>query len=56
MGTKHTDADTCPSCGSGKLVLQGRMLGGSLVRELVCLSCKHAWRIELPEFRGKLRP
>jgi DNA-directed RNA polymerase subunit M/transcription elongation factor TFIIS len=50
-----TEAETCPSCGSGKLTLQGRMVDGKAIRELICLSCKHAWRIELP-FRGRRRP
>jgi DNA-directed RNA polymerase subunit M/transcription elongation factor TFIIS len=44
-----TEAERCPSCGSGKLILQGRSVGGRLIRELVCLLCKHSWRIDLPE-------
>ena len=51
-----TEAELCPSCGSGMLVLQGRWFDGKLVRELVCVVCKHAWEIELPEFQRRLRP
>ena len=51
-----TEAELCPSCGSGQLVLQGRMFDGKIIRELVCVLCKHAWRIELPEFHRRLRP
>ena len=51
-----TGADRCPSCGSGTLVLQGRMFDGKMIGELVCVSCKHAWRVDLPEFHRRLRP
>jgi DNA-directed RNA polymerase subunit M/transcription elongation factor TFIIS len=51
-----TEAELCPSCGSGKLILQGRALGGKMIRELVCISCRHSWRVELPEFHRRLRP
>ncbi len=52
----QTEAETCPSCGSGKLVLRGRISGGQTVRELVCMLCKHAWEIELSPFVRQLRP
>jgi hypothetical protein len=44
-----TEAELCPSCGSGMLVLQGRALGGTMIRELVCMQCRHSWRIDLPD-------
>jgi hypothetical protein len=51
-----TEAEVCASCGSGQLVLQGRALGGRMIRELVCIACRHASRIELAEFHRRLRP
>lgn len=53
---KISEAERCPSCGSGTLTLQGRMLSGKMVRELVCILCKHSWRIDLPAFSGRRRP
>jgi hypothetical protein len=53
---KISEAERCPICGSGTLILQGRMLSGRMIRELVCILCKHSWRIDLPELRGSLRP
>ena len=47
-----SDAERCPSCGSGKLTLQGRVLSGKMIRELVCIACKHTWQMELP-VRGR---
>ncbi len=41
------EAETCPECGSGKLVLLGLVRDGQQVRELVCLACTHSWAIEL---------
>jgi DNA-directed RNA polymerase subunit M/transcription elongation factor TFIIS len=51
-----TEAERCPTCGSGKLTLQGRAVDGKPVRELVCLSCKHSWPVESSESTGRVRP
>jgi hypothetical protein len=32
------------------------MFDGKMIGELVCVSCKHAWRVDLPEFHRRLRP
>jgi DNA-directed RNA polymerase subunit M/transcription elongation factor TFIIS len=55
---EQTEAETCPSCGSGKLALQGRVMDGDVIRELFCVQCKHSWRIELlpQKMLGRLRP
>ena len=53
---KRNEAESCPSCGSGKLTLQGRVVSGTPKRELICLSCKHAWPVELSPFKGRTRP
>lgn len=42
----ESDAERCTGCGSGRLTLQGRVADGNPVRELVCLECKHSWRVE----------
>jgi hypothetical protein len=44
---EQSEAETCPSCGSGKLVFQGRVMDGNVIRELFCVQCKHSWRIEM---------
>jgi DNA-directed RNA polymerase subunit M/transcription elongation factor TFIIS len=42
------DEERCPSCGSEKIALQGRLRDGTPVRELVCIACKHVWPVDLP--------
>lgn len=43
IGDEH---ESCPSCGSQKTALQGRVRDGRAIRELVCLTCKHVWPVE----------
>jgi hypothetical protein len=52
----ESDAERCASCGSGSLIMQGRVADGRPVRELVCLACKHSWPLEVSPFRGRVRP
>ena len=52
----ESDAERCTGCGSGRLTLQGRVADGDPVRELVCLECKHSWRVEPLPFRESAGP
>ncbi len=52
----ESDAERCTGCGSGRLTLQGRVAEGNPVRELVCLECKHSWRVEPLPFRESAGP
>jgi DNA-directed RNA polymerase subunit M/transcription elongation factor TFIIS len=54
--SQQAAAETCPSCGSEKLVLRGRITDGKRVRELVCTECKHAWLLDPAPFLRRLRP
>jgi hypothetical protein len=38
-----TEGESCPSCGSERVALQGRLFDGRSVRELICMTCKHLW-------------
>jgi hypothetical protein len=40
---------SCPQCGSTKVVLQGRLFDGKPIRELLCLSCGHTQRVDIPK-------
>ena len=38
-----SEARSCPSCGSGKLALTGRVADGTSIRAIICTVCKHTW-------------
>jgi hypothetical protein len=52
IGMEGTNIESCPSCGSDKLVRQGRVLSGKTIRELLCISCKHVQPVLWP-VRGR---
>jgi hypothetical protein len=49
------DSEPCPSGGSHKVALQGRLRDGKSIRELICISCKHVWPAP-PSLHVPIRP
>jgi RNA polymerase subunit RPABC4/transcription elongation factor Spt4 len=38
-----TEGEHCPSCGKESASLQGRLVNGRTIRELLCIACRYVW-------------
>src|SRR5712691_6771745 len=43
MALAWTDRSRCPDCRSATSVLQSRIEGGKIIREVVCRRCRRLW-------------